>query len=248
MKGRHFFLMAMGMVCWVVWGQGAITTHYEDGDLVVWTDNPGESGYKGCDVAHLTPVVAYVFELQRRNSGGTPTCSARSRGRWRTVDTQDSDDGQTVFTNIPEGHYRVICRVGKAIGCEIAGADEGYSGRSIVYEREVSGVVDLGMESREEVDLGVGDLGEDGLVVFPNPAEDAFTIVLSKGRLESRVQIIVVNLLGQEMVVMERNLDANQVNYQWQVDAAHFPSGTYWIKVSDQTGKSLSKNIVILKD
>ncbi len=245
MKGTHFFLMAMGMLCWVVWGKGAITTHYEDGDLVVWTDNPGESGYKGCDAAHMTPVVAYVFELQRLNSGGMLTCSAGSRGRWRTIGTQNSDDGRTVFTNIPEGHYRVICRVGKAIGCEIVGAEEGYPGRSIVYEREVSGVVGLGVDKREEVDLGVGDLGEDGLVVFPNPASAEISILFRNDIIGSEVSISIFDLLGKKLHE-EKDLVTQGKNSIWKVSVKNYSSGTYIVLLKEEGGAVWQHKFVVM--
>ncbi len=67
MKGKHFMLTAIAMLCWVAATKAAITSHYENGDLIVHTDQWGVAGYKGCDATHLKRMPAYILKFRYQN-------------------------------------------------------------------------------------------------------------------------------------------------------------------------------------
>lgn len=244
MKCKHFLLTAIAMLCWVALAQAAITTSLEAGDLIVQTDQKGVAGYKGCDVRQMKKMPAYVFELQQKGSSANPTCSS---GRWRTVTTQKSKDGDATFEDIPDGYYRVLCRVAKAIGCQIEGAEAGYPDRSVVYEQEVSGLVRVDAESKEQSELLTKEVGEDGLSVYPNPATNKITIELRNEVMHSEISISILDFLGKLIHQETHEQIVRGGHYLWDIKVTDLPSGTYVFLLRDVEGYLLERKVAIIK-
>ena len=68
-------------------------------------------------------------------------------------------------------------------------------------------------------------------VVFPNPAQDQFTVRLAEPLLTD-AQLVLRSGVGQ--VVGSRTLDSGNVNVDWNI--VDLPSGIYYLEVSDNSG------------
>ncbi len=237
-------LTAIAMLCWVASSQATITTTMVSGNLIVQTDQEGIGGLKGCDAKIAKKRAAYVFELQQQAGAKKGSCRAGQGGRWETIAIQESETGQTVFENLPDGNYRVLCRVGKAIGCEIRDVEKGMPNRSIVYEREKNAFVEVGGEVAESAEVVVE---EDGLLVYPNPATDEITIVLETEITDSEISISILDLLGKT-IHTERHVLTKQNLSQWRINVKSFASGTYVVLVRERSGRLWQGKLGVIQD
>jgi hypothetical protein len=78
-----------------------------------------------------------------------------------------------------------------------------------------------------------------GVDIFPNPAAETINISLPKNSSESFV-ISISNILGEELLIMNSIASAKLL----QIDFSAFAPGTYFVKVSDESGKSAINKIV----
>lgn len=243
MKKKCFMLTAIVMLCWVASSQAAITTTMVNGDLIVQTDQEGVAGLKGCDAKTAKKRAAYLFELQQQEGAIKGTCRAGQGGRWKTIGTRESEDGQAVFENLPDGYFRVICRVGKAIGCEIENVENGIPNRSIVYELEKNVFVDVKAEANTKEAV----VSENGLLVYPNPTTDEISILLKNEIVDSEISISILDLLGKRLHE-EKHLLTEKGELLWKIPLNGFSSGAYVVLLQEKGGAVWQEKFVVIND
>ena len=220
-----------------------ITTTIFDQSIAVHTDKEAVEGYKGCDPFRLKKVPAYIFELQVKAPIKTRTCDWGSGKTWSTLSRKTSKDGSTIFENLPDGMYKVVCLSGEAIGCLI----KSEKTRSIVFAKEVSQVINLGKMPFQV--LGRRPTTSKNLFgilnVFPNPTSDKLNIHLTGSQIDSKVTIVLYNLLGQEAIRLEdETVNVGSLN-SWQLNISQLISGSYMLRVFDDKGISFQQKIVV---
>ena len=211
--------------------------------LAVSTDQIGHAGFKGCDAQSAKKVPAYIFVLQHQKSAA---CGAKSVGQWQTLERQESTKNQTVFNTVPDGRYRVVCYTGQAVGCAISGDTESFPNRSIVYEKEVSQIIDgkpLSSNTPKNQALAT-TTGQ--LTLFPNPASQQLTVQLEQSDLEKQVEVRLINLLGQAVYQKEYTLEPGLSSYTWTIPTSSYESGTYFVQLIDLHGRQLQQKVIIL--
>jgi hypothetical protein len=67
-----------------------------------------------------------------------------------------------------------------------------------------------------------------GLVIFPNPAKDQFTVMLNGKKADSG-QFEIYDVTGRSIAIIK--------NYQWSTVHCKLTSGVYFVKVNDAVGK-----------
>ena len=247
MKGRHFILLAIGMLCWVASAKATIFIHHNNGVLTAWTTQTGVSGYKGCDHKELEKMPPYVFKLQQRMTSTQSACSIAPGERWLTIATRDSYQPRVVFNNIAEGQYRVVCHIAKAIGCVTQPVDPELPNRSVVYEREQSAPVTITDRPSNHTALGDRQLRSNEMLVYPNPAINEITIRLKATVTGSTMTISVIDVLGQLVYHREEVLEHSGGFHQWQINSKTLPAGTYAILLRDEAGKLWQQKVLIAR-
>jgi hypothetical protein len=79
--------------------------------------------------------------------------------------------------------------------------------------------------------------------VYPNPANASVTIDF-KLKQSGQVRAEIVNLLGQEVFEMERQV-TNVAQNRIQVDVSNLPSGIYLVNITPEQGKRVTQKLVI---
>jgi len=85
-------------------------------------------------------------------------------------------------------------------------------------------------------------IGE-GALMYPNPAQDEFTIYLSNGQLstdDGQLSIEIYNVVGEK--IYSRQLHTSNLKPQ-TINCKHFPAGVYFIRFTGEKG-SFTKKIV----
>ncbi len=85
--------------------------------------------------------------------------------------------------------------------------------------------------------------GYKSLELFPNPASTSITVVLQG--LENQADVFVCNQLGK--VVLQTLIPEGTFSRKIDLDDQHFPSGMYWVQVTDGNGLRLAKRFVVAK-
>lgn len=227
--------------------QAEVIIDRADDALTATSTTLGTAGYHGCNVATAEEVPAYVFELQalgQVTSGqGKISTACGVNNRWATVARQTSEDGQTTFSELPDGRYRVVVLAGEAIGCHLAGDTGALPAQSIVYHKETSMVIELGPQTLvQRVAMSPAHLA---LKVFPNPADQDITVELEGQHLQDEVTITLVGLLGKTLYSATHPLSATSVQHRWELSVSDYPAGAYFIRLQDSVGKQLSQKIII---
>ncbi|MDC8006347.1 spondin domain-containing protein [Aureisphaera galaxeae] len=99
------------------------------------------------------------------------------------------------------------------------------------FSSEIIGTLTITLESV----LGTNDLAENKITLYPNPAQNRFTV----SHTNSLQSISVYNVLGAQ-VLKKENINAQTV----EVDISALPSGAYLVKtISDSKQESVSRLI-----
>jgi len=220
---------------------GNITTTIKGQSITVTSSQQGQAGLHGCNPTSAKKAEAYVFQLQTKpkNIGGT--CAAPKAGQWTIQSEKPSNDGTITFNNLPDGKYRIICLSGEAIGCEIAGTTD----RSIVYRKEVSQVVDLGAALQNDLSaITKVSQANTELLVYPNPASNEINVQLQSQTLDGPLQMELFDMLGKQVLTKTATYTKG-AQQTWQLDTQTFSSGTYLIKLTDDTQQARYCKVII---
>ena len=88
-------------------------------------------------------------------------------------------------------------------------------------------------------------IGIQNLEIYPNPFNEAFTVELSTLPTTSRMNLTVLNQLGQ--TVQSQKIDINAIGKQSiNISLPTAPKGIYFLKISDETGQAYYHKIVRL--
>ena len=68
------------------------------------------------------------------------------------------------------------------------------------------------------------------LRVFPNPANTFFQVNLQSDQLIGKMEVVVFNLLGQQMLTRSEQVNGRKT--QLEVSTAEMKAGTYFIRIS----------------
>ena len=242
-SGRTFWLPLFFYLFFLPFAKSEIILQQKGNTLAVSTDQIGHAGFKGCDAQSAKKVPAYIFVLQHQKSAA---CGTKSAGQWRTVERKEAAENRTVFYTIPDDRYRVVCYTGQAIGCTISGDTEALPNRSIVYEKEVSQIIDgtpLSTDTPKQQSLATTN-GQ--LTLFPNPASQQLTVQLEQSDLEKQVEVRLINLLGQAVYQKQYTLEPKFSTYTWTIPTNSYESGTYFVQLVDLEGRQLQQKVIIL--
>ncbi len=232
------------MSLFILSAKAEIHLSFEGKDLIVHSDQEGVEGFKGCTTDKLKKIPAYTFRLFKNQiPNRSPICKA-PHGKWKQVKEQTSNDGTALFKGLADGEYKVICLVGKAIGCEIDGVPNGYPSRSIVYEQEQSQKAFLGVTKRNRVEEQRQLTSNAGLLVFPNPATKEINIQLTDTAMKEEITISIYDLLGKQ--VYTKDVVTKNSEETWKVNTTAYSSGTYMVKIVDENGKSAEGKFVVI--
>ena len=248
MEKLRFILTGLLMSVIFLPVKGELITIHSDYSIEAYTTANGVKGYKGCQEDQLEEIPAFKFELYKSQGNSFQVCRANNSNKWRKINTIISEDGQAKFNNLKEGQYKVICYSGHAIGCEINGDTGNFPDRSIVLEKEVSSIINISNDNQAS-SLPSGEFTPPGqLKVFPNPANDKLNIQLSNTEFRGRINISLIDLLGQVMLSETHAVMDKQGEYLWTFDIQRFPPGAYFIYLSDKQGANLQEKILIQKN
>lgn len=247
MIAKYSIVVGIAMSLLIVPLRAEVILDRADGALTATATMPGTAGYHGCNITTAEEVPAYVFELQAlsrvKSDNGKTNATCGVNNRWTTVARQSSEDGQTTFSELPDGRFRVVVLAGEAIGCHLAGDTGVFPAQSIVYYKETSDVVELGPQTL--VQRAAMSPAHLALKVFPNPADQDITIELEGQHLQDEVTITLVDLLGQTLYAATHSLHATSAQHRWELSVSDYPAGAYFIRLQDPAGKQLSQKIVI---
>lgn len=259
-------LLALAYVPCVL--HAAVKVETTNNSITASTNERGTKGYQGCDASDLQEVPAYVFILLsngkadgKTDGGGTdddpcgdkgPTDGGTKKiiGGWDEISRITSEGPQAIFTDLPEGRYRVEVLVGQAIGCQVNGGAAAMPAQSIVYLQEKTTPVILGNKAvaEETPQTKTGNLALNELQVFPNPTSNQLQIQLHHPELGAQTQITLYDLLGRALIVKKESTADAGASFFWTMDVGQFSDGAYLLVVEDEKGHFYQEKVIVQKD
>lgn len=227
--------------------QAEVRIETEDNSIIASTNSKGTAGNKGCKGQGLRAVDAYVFKLLKRDTL-EKVCRPNQDRKWKVVKTTTNNNGETVFYGLDKGEYRVECLIGEAKGCLIDDSTEDPL-RSIIYRKESSSKVYMKKRLKENlvfqkqtVTSLVGDI-----LVFPNPANERIKIKIESNAFSGVVNVSLLSLMGKEMISIDEFVNSKDGQlYEWEIETAEIPIGTYILQINDEAGLFYRQKVVIV--